>query len=147
MPALGHFIDPPKENTMSYTIDASLYLKDLNLRTFEPDNGNFEVEASSETGKKVLEVLTSRIGVLMLLGSLASAPSRPPIGAIEPLIVLNVEGDAFHDRMKQFTGRMLRQVVEHLGGSFVRKGVPLTIASNYRRSAIYKLDLTKTLTN
>ena len=132
---------------MSYNIDRSLHQQDSNLLNFEPDNGNFEAEASSKTGKQIVEVLTSRIGVLMLLGSLVSAPSRPPICAIEPLIILKVEGSAFEDRMKQFTGRMLRQVIEHLGGSYVRKGVPVTIASNYRRSAIYSLDRKSVLEN
>ena len=132
---------------MAYVIDKSLYQRDTNLLNFRPDNGNFEAEALSVTGKQIVEVLTSRIGVLMLLGSLASAPSRPPIGAIEPLIILNVAGDAFTDRMKQFTGRMLRQVVEHLGGSYVRKGVPVTIASNYSRSAIYRLDCKSVMQN
>jgi len=92
---------------------------------------------ASETGTLIRNFLTSRIGVALLMGAILSAPSRPPIVAAEPFIATLAGEGAFTDEMKKYTGRLLRLIVERLGGRWVRRGVKVTVPSRYGTGSIY----------
>jgi hypothetical protein len=83
-------------------------------------------------------VLTSRLGVSLIAGAILAAPSRPPIVALEPFLAELVGDKAFSVEMKKYTGRLLKQVIEHLGGTFVRRAVKVTVPSRYRSGSIYR---------
>ena len=42
--------------------------------------------------------------------------------------------------MKKYTGRLVRFIIEHLGGKWVRRGVKVTVASGLGGAQIYTLD-------
>jgi hypothetical protein len=85
----------------------------------------------------IYRFLTSRLGVGVLMGAVIAAPSRPPVIATEPFIAKLVGDAAFTDDMKKYTGRVVRQIIEHLGGAFVRRGVKVTVESRYGSGSIY----------
>lgn len=121
----------------TYRIDPVALRRDPNLSHFyfypASHTGAFE----SPTGQAIHDFLTSRLGVAVLMGAVIAAPSRPPVIATEPFIAKLVGDDAFTDEMKKYTGRVVRQIVEHLGGSFVRRGVKVTVDSRYGSGSIY----------
>ncbi len=94
----------------------------------------------SETGTLIRNFLTSRTGVAVLMGAIIAAPSRPPIVAAEPFIAVLAGDAAFTDEMKKYTGRLLRQIVEGLGGRWVRRGVKVNVPSRYGTGSIYSFD-------
>lgn len=95
---------------------------------------------SSPTGCAIHSFLTSRLGVAVLVGAVIAAPSRPPVVAAEPFIAALVGDNAFTDEMKKCTGKMVRQIVESLGGRWVRRGVKVTVPSRYGSGSIYTFD-------
>lgn len=125
----------------NYAPDATSLSRDPNLSDFIFDAGSHSTAFSSETGAAVYDLLTSRIGVSMLIGAVASAPSRPPVVGIEPLLVSEIGEDAFTDEMKRLTGRIVRYVIEHLGGRYEGRGIKVTKAlnSHYSSGSTYSL--------
>lgn len=91
----------------------------------------------SETGTLIRDFLTSRTGVAILVGAIIAAPSRPPIVAAEPFIAMLAGDGAFTDEMKKYTGKLLREIIEDLGGRWVRRGVKVTVPSRYGTGSIY----------
>lgn len=112
--------------------------RDPNLAGFEPDYGNFAKVGTPEFRDKIAEILTSIEAVNRIIGSVSAAPTRPPVAAIEQLLVDHGGETAFEKEAKKMIGRLIRQIVEHLGGSFVRRGVPLNVASRFKKGSIYK---------
>ncbi len=113
--------------------------RDPNLIGFEPDYGNFANVGSPEFRAQITAVLTSAEAVNRIIGSVSAAPSRPPVAAIEQLLVDHGGETAFDKEPKKMVGRLIRQIIEHLGGQFVRRGVPVTVASRFKKGSIYKL--------
>jgi hypothetical protein len=111
--------------------------RDPNLAGFEPDYGNFANVGSPEFRSHITAVLTSVEAVNRIIGSVSAAPSRPPVAAIEQLLVDHGGETAFDKEPKKMIGRLIRQIIEHLGGSFVRRGVPLNVASRFKKGSIY----------
>lgn len=103
---------------------------------FEPSNLRPVYE--SENGKKLFEVLASRHAVSALMGAICAAPSKPPVPAVQSLLEDQIGDAAFENPMKQLTGRMIRQIVEELGGRHVRRGVPITVTCRYTKGSIYE---------
>lgn len=91
----------------------------------------------SPTGQIIHDFLMSRTGAALLIGAVLAAPSRPPVVAVEPFLASLVGDAAFTDEMKKYTGRLVRQVIEHLGGTFVRRSVKVTVQSRYRSGSVY----------
>ena len=91
----------------------------------------------SETGTLIRDFLTSRMGVAVLMGAIIAAPSRPPIVAAEPFIAILAGDAAFTDEMKKYTGKLLREIIENLGGRWVRRAVKVTVPSRYGTGSIY----------
>lgn len=92
---------------------------------------------ASPVGQVIHDFLTSRLGVALLIGAVLAAPTRPPVVAVEPFLSNHVGHAAFTDEMKKYTGRVIRQIVEHLGGCFVRRAVKITVPSRYGSGSIY----------
>ncbi len=92
---------------------------------------------ASATGQTIHDFIVSRTGTALLIGAVLAAPSRPPVVALEPFLAALLGDTAFTDEMKKYTGRLIRQVIEHLGGSFVRRSVKITVPSRYGSGSIY----------
>ena len=121
----------------SYLLDATSLQTDPNMIDLFFYPGSHTAAHESETGKAIHDFLTSRLGVAVLMGAVIAAPSRPPVIATEPFIAKLVGDVGFTDEMKKYTGRVVRQIIEHLGGKWVRRGVKVTVASRYGSGSIY----------
>ncbi len=121
----------------SYLLDATSLQADPNLSDLFFSPGSHTPAHESATGQTILNFLTSRLGVAVLMGAVIAAPSRPPVIATEPFIATLAGEAAFTDEMKKYTGRVVRQIVEHIGGTFVRRGVKVTVQSRYHSGSIY----------
>ena len=124
-----------------------VYVIDEVARQPDPNMANFgfypysQVSAhEAQAGQAIHDFLTSRLGVAVLIGSVLAAPTRPPIVAAEPFLAALVGDAAFTVEMKKYTGRVIRQIVEHLGGTFVRRAVKVTVSSRYGSGSIYSFD-------
>jgi hypothetical protein len=121
----------------TYVLDATSLEADPNIVDLLFTPGSHTPAHESATGKAIYNVLTSRLGVAVLMGAVIAAPSRPPVIATEPFVALLAGDAAFTDEMKKYTGRVVRQIIEHLGGAFVRRGVKVTVSSRYGSGSIY----------
>ena len=110
---------------------------DPNLAAFVPDVGSFKALANTSKGRIIVDVLTSTVGVNLIIGSVAAAPSRPPVVAVERVLAHHIGETSFDDDTKRFIGRLIRKVVEHLGGRWVRSGVKITVPSTFSKGSIY----------
>jgi hypothetical protein len=121
----------------AYLLDTTSLQPDPNLSDLVFSAGSHTPAYESPTGQVIYRFLTSRLGVGVLMGAVIAAPSRPPVIATEPFIAKLVGDAAFTDDMKKYTGRVVRQIIEHLGGAFVRRGVKVTVESRYGSGSIY----------
>lgn len=120
-----------------YLLDATSLEIDPNMLNLFFHAGSHTAAHESETGQAILSFLTSRMGVAVLMGAVIAAPSRPPVIATEPFIAKLAGEEAFTDEMKKYAGRVVRQIIEHIGGKWVRRGVKVTVASRYGSGSIY----------
>lgn len=125
--------------TNAYNLDAISRQRDPNLTEMETifTPGSHAPAHASEIGKVIYDFLLSRMGVAVLMGAVIAAPSRPPVIATEPFLEALVGDPAFTDEMKKYTGRLVRFIVEQLGGAWVRRGVKTTVDSRYGSGSIY----------
>lgn len=123
----------------NYNLDATDLSQDPDLADMDFDAGSHSTAFASQTGAKIYDLLSSRIGVAMLIGAVSSAPSRPPVVGIEPLLASQIGQDAFSDEMKRLTGRIVRYVIEHIGGTYSGRGIKVTkaLGSNYSSGSTY----------
>lgn len=112
--------------------------RDPNLEGFTPDFGNFANVGTPEFRAQIALILTSVEAVNRIIGAVSAAPTRPPVAAIEQLLADHGGETAFDKEPKKMVGRLIRQIVEHLGGSFVRRGVPINVASRFKKGSIYR---------
>ena len=120
-----------------YKLDSAARQRDPNLQGLTFDHGSFTSLAATAAGQAIEATLVSRAAVAALVGAISAAPSRPPQPAIEQHLADEVGNEAFGDEAKKMTGRMIRQIVEHLGGRRVRRGVPVTVKSKFTKGSIY----------
>ena len=99
--------------------------------------------ARSALGQQVIEVILSRDAVTALVGAIDAAPARPPQPALDRYLLPVIGLAALDDNVKMLSGRVIRQLVEFLGGQHQRKGVPITVASVFANGSIYTLPTTK----
>lgn len=121
----------------NYRPDRISLSRDPNLDGFTFDPGSHGNAYGTPIGQGIYELLTSRLGVAVLMGAVIAAPSRPPVIATEPFVLQHVGSAGFTDEMKKYTGRLVRYIVEHLGGRWVRRGVKVTVVSEYGSGSIY----------
>jgi hypothetical protein len=125
----------------NYTPDRVALERDPNLKDFDEhfDAGAHSPAFETEVGQHIYDLLTSRIGVAMLIGAVCSASSRPPVVGTEPLLASQIGEDAFADDKKRLTGRIIRYIIEYIGGRYETRGIKVTKAlnSHYSSGAIY----------
>lgn len=122
----------------NYQLDLIALQPDPNLSAAQGFTaGSHAAAHASKVGREVFRLLTSRFGVAVLIGAVVAAPSRPPVIATEPFVHALVGDAGFTDEMKKYTGRLVRFVVEQLGGRWVRRGVKVTVDSRYGSGSIY----------
>ena len=120
-----------------YLLDALSRQLDPNMAKLFFDPRSHASAHESSAGQAIHDFLTSRLGVGVLIGAVLAAPTRPPVVAAEPFIAKLIGDAAFTDPMKKYTGRVIRQIIEHLGGTFVRRAVKITVPSRYGSGSIY----------
>ena len=122
-----------------FTPDQIALERDPNLVDFEFNAGSHSSAYESEVGQRVFNLLTSRLGLAMLIGAVCSAQSRPPVVGIEPLLASQIGDAAFEDPMKRLTGRIVRYIIEHIGGNYGSRGVKVTkeLESHYKSGSTY----------
>ncbi len=118
-----------------FAVDSIALQRDPNLVDLHFEAGAHSPAFESDTGQRVYDLLTSRIGVAMLLGAVCSASSRPPVVGTEPLLASQIGEAAFQDAIKRLTGRIVRYIIEHLGGTYETRGVKVTQALNSHYSS------------
>ncbi|WP_189553064.1 hypothetical protein [Mesorhizobium sp. M8A.F.Ca.ET.021.01.1.1] len=121
----------------NYRPDQISLSRDPNLNNFVFDPGSHANAHNTSIGQGIFELLTSRLGVAVLMGAVIAAPSRPPVIATEPFVLRHVGTAGFTDEMKKYAGRLVRWIIEHLGGRWVRRGVKVTVTSAYGSGSIY----------
>lgn len=99
--------------------------------------------ARSALGQQLIEVILSRDAATAIVGAIDAAPARPPQPALDRYLLPTIGLAALDDNVKILAGRVIRQVVEHLGGEHKKKGVPVTVASVFANGSIYTLPNTK----
>jgi hypothetical protein len=120
-----------------YALDPVSRQRDPNLQGLIFDHGSFAGLAATAAGQAIESILVSRAAVASLVGAISAAPSRPPQPAVEQFLADDVGNEAFEKEAKKMIGRMIRQIVEHLGGRWVRRGVPITVKSRFTKGSIY----------
>ncbi len=121
----------------NFNPDESSLAPDPNLAGLEFHPGSHAQAFKGPVGQHVYMLITSRFGVAAIIGAVVSAPSRPPVVALEPLLLSEIGEAAFTDEMKKLTGRIVRFVVEYLGGRWVRRGIKVSVNSRYRSGSVY----------
>jgi len=120
-----------------YVPDAVALQRDPNLSAFTFDPGAHQAAFESNTGQAIFNCVCSRAGVAALVGAIGAASSRPPVVGLEHILFQIVGEAAFANEQKKLTGRIVRYIVEHLGGRWVRSRVKVNVASRYYSGSIY----------
>lgn len=107
----------------------------LDINALGPSTGF----ARTATAQAISEILMSPEAFAAFLGAIDAASSRPPVPALDRYLLRFVGVEAASDAAKIYTGRILRQIVEHIGGEWVRSGVPITEPSIFANSSTYRL--------
>ncbi|MGI3902355.1 MAG: hypothetical protein ACRYGP_02730 [Janthinobacterium lividum] len=95
--------------------------------------------ARTAAGQGIFDVLTSTEPFAALIGAIDAASSRPPQPALDRYLLPAIGIEAASDPAKIFIGRVVRQLVEHIGGHWVRSGVAVTEPSIFANGSIYSL--------
>jgi hypothetical protein len=112
---------------------------DAEIATYEPQH--FRAQLESEVGQRIFDVVTSRDG--KLVAALATRRRDPVVPDLEPFVEAAAGPDAFQDRYKQFTGHLVKHVVQCMGGEIERRDVDVTIPhSHYTRATRYRRPIT-----
>lgn len=99
----------------------------------------FPVSEQTFPGINIRDIVTSPEGHLMVRTAVKLAPSVPPVIAFEEAFESLIGDAAFTNDMKQYTGFLIRRVVEGMGGKLVEKGVKIKRRSHYTRGSVYSL--------
>ena len=112
---------------------------DAKIGPYDPQH--FKSQLELETGQRIFEVVTSRDG--KLAAALATRRRDPVVPDLEPFIAAAAGSEAFQDRFKQFTGHLVKHVVQCMGGEIERRDVDVTIPdSRYTRATRYRVSIT-----
>jgi hypothetical protein len=93
----------------------------------------------SPLGQLVTGVVLSHDAMAAVMGAIYSAPSRPPLPALDPYLLQHIGLNALEDAPKILAGRVLRQAIEFLGGQHIRTDVRITVMSIFAYGSIYRL--------
>ena len=118
---------------MNFKYERTLGLLNFDAEVGPYDPQHFKSQLESETGRRIFEVVTSCDG--KLVAALATRRRDPVVPDLEPFIAAAAGAEAFQDRFKQFTGHLVRHVVQSMDGEVERRDVDVTIPdSRYRRA-------------
>ncbi len=124
--------------TMSFKFEPEMGLLDFDADIGPYDPQHFKSQLESETGRRIFEVVTSRDG--KLVAALATRRRDPVVPDLEPFIAAAAGEEAFQPRFKQFTGHLVKHVVQCMGGEIERRDVDVTIPdSHYTRATRYRV--------
>ena len=116
-------------------------LLDFDAKVGPYDPQHFKSQLESEVGRRIFDVVTSRDG--KLVAALATRRRDPVVPDLEPFIEAIAGQEAFQDRFKQFTGHLVKHVVQCMGGEIERRDVDVTIPeSRYTRATRYRRSIT-----
>ena len=91
-------------------------------------------------GQTVISTIMQTEAFSALLGAIEAASSRPPQPALDRYLIPALGPDvAASDEVKILSGRVIRQLIEHVGGWWVRSGVPIIEPSVFANGSIYSL--------
>lgn len=99
----------------------------------------FPVSEHTFPGRDIRHIVTSPEGHLIIRTAINMAPRLPTVVAFEEVFEEKIGDPAFGNDMKQYTGFLIRRVVEDMGGQLVEKGVKIKRRSRYTRGSIYSL--------
>lgn len=94
--------------------------------------------ANTKTSGEIFALLKLNICVDALLTHVMVQPEVPAVVGIEQILAHYIGNAAFTDDMKQYTGWRVRQIIEFLGGQWVRAGVRVR-GSRYKTGSIYMI--------
>lgn len=94
---------------------------DRRLKTFSYEPQNFRDVAETDFGHALLAWLTHRDNVIRM--ETASYLERAAVEPLGPHLVQHFGAEIAEDRMKQFIGHMVRQIMEHLGYELAQPGM------------------------
>lgn len=125
----------------NYILDRVALERDPNLIKMHFDPGAQVSVFETPEGKLAFDLITSRVGLALLVGAVCSAPSRPPVVAIEPLLVEKLGNSVFEDGMKRLVGRIVRFTLEHVGARYGERGIKVSssVESNFKSGSTYLL--------
>lgn len=86
----------------------------------------------------ILDALLSVAGIHSLAGAVQAGPNRPPMPAIEGIVLHMVGVAAFSNENKQFMGRAIKTINETMGATLVGRGKPITVTSRFASGATYQ---------
>lgn len=116
------------------------------LTDFQLDHGRLAGRsgplARSAEGERLIEVLTSRDAVCAVVGAIDAYPNASPLPALHRYLLGHLGIVAADDEMKILAGRVLRQVIEHLGGTHVRSE-EIEVGGIFTSGAVYELPTTQ----
>lgn len=124
----------------NFKLDPVALEQDPNLADLAFDPGPQSTVFHTNIGQQIFALLSSRIGVAMLIGAVASAPSRPPVVGVEPLLNAQLGDAAFEDNYKRLIGRITRFILEHVGMEHDTRGVKVAknLPSHFSSGSTYK---------
>ncbi len=112
---------------------------DAEIEPYDPQH--FRAQLQSETGQRIFEVVTSRDG--KLIAAIATRRRDPVVPDLEPFIDAAAGPEAFQDRYKQFTGHLVKHVVQCMDGEIDKRDVDVNIPnSRYTRATRYRVCIT-----
>jgi hypothetical protein len=118
-----------------------------------PELANFQLDESklagrsgplarSVEGQRLLEILKSRDAVCAVIGAIDADPDASPLPALHRYLVWHLGMIAADDEMKILAGRILRQIVEHLGGTHHPPKV-IAVGGIFTSGSVYDLPTTQ----
>lgn len=112
---------------------------DPRMLDFDPTLGPQAKLRHTPLGQEIEHLYTSYAGITAILASIRIASQRQPVVAVEPFLLELAGEGAFTDEFKQYAGRIMRAVVERLGGRLV--GSRRVVGrSRYASGSIYTFD-------
>ncbi|MEH6386720.1 MULTISPECIES: hypothetical protein [Pseudomonas] len=103
------------------------------MRIFDP--GSFSDVANTPLGAAIWRFLHEDSSIACL--ETTTYLKRPALEGLQPHLLAEFGDDIRADRVKQMTGRMVRQVMENLGYSLDQTDVGIRVGDLYKTAARY----------
>jgi hypothetical protein len=96
--------------------------------------------ADMKVSQKIDFILTRNVSLALLANHVSTRAGTPAIVAVEGILAYCLGDEAFTNDMKQFAGWRVRQIVEAMGGTWVKAGVKIR-NSHYSSASTYRFDV------